>query len=75
MDKTNFSEEDYNKYVQAINFMAENAKFDQATSIPESIKLRNHYLHLQLMAGKIKDHILEVGKLTDMTKESKKKSK
>lgn len=60
-----FTEEDSKRYVDALNFIATEAKFGSGEpDIPYMIKARNHFAFLQSIASKISDNILEVKKLT-----------
>ena len=67
-----FTEEDSKRYVEALNFIAVEAKFGQGEpNIPYMIKARNHFAFLQSMASKISDNILEVKKITQPKKKDK----
>lgn len=56
-----FTEDDKSKLVEALNFIANEAKFgDGPVRVDYSIKVRNHFAFLQTLIKKIDDSILEV---------------
>ena len=65
-----FSKEEIEKYVAALNFIAEEAKFKGAATVQYSIKLRNHFAHLQEIAGKMSS--MKVGEIGEEKKDESK---
>ena len=72
MKKDTFTEEDVKTYVEALNFIATEAKFgDSPITIQYAIKIRNHFAILQNLKSKIEDHILEVKQVVNTKKVTK----
>ena len=58
-----FTDTDEKKYIDALNYVATNAKFENVNTVKGSIELYKHFSFLQSIAKKISDNILEIQKL------------
>jgi hypothetical protein len=66
-----FSQEDLDKYIDALNFIATETTFgSEAPKIAYIIKARNHFSFLQSLAPKIEANIAELLKKNDFAKKS-----
>lgn len=71
-----FSEDDEQRFVSALNWIATEAKFGTGEpNIEYMIVGRNHFAFLQSLLPKIRDNILEVKSIKQAEPEKEKKTK
>ena len=63
-----FKEEDIEKYIAALNYIASNSKFGDM-DIKSVIECRNHFAYLQSIVDKLKANILEVKSVKQVKKD------
>jgi hypothetical protein len=64
-----FKESDEGRYVEALNFIANRAKFEDVDTVKGAIELYKHFNFLQSLVSKINANILEVRALHTPDKE------
>lgn len=67
-----FTEQEQEKYVAALNYIATEAKFGNVDTVKGAIELYKHFSFLQAIAQKINNHILEVKQVHTPAEEPKK---
>jgi hypothetical protein len=62
-----FTEEEHEQYIQALNFIANHARFGEAgVDLKFILAARNHFSRLQSIGKKIEERILEVKAVHDL---------
>lgn len=70
-----FTEKDTEQYVEALNYIATNARFSNVDSVKGSIELYKHFSFLQNLAQKIDSNIMEFKSIEQVKPEKPKPKK